>query len=280
MSREGTLEQSASVRVWMEGAVGTIALERPARFNSLDADAAGALHAAARRCARDPAVRVVVVQGMNGIFCSGADLKFISSEAHASGLGYGHFFRQIVGSLHRTILELRRAPKPVIVAVDGTAAAGGMGLALGCGDLVVASARSSFEYAYFKTGLSGAESNTFFLPRLVGPGRAAALAMLSPRLSALQAQQLGLVTTVYSESEFAPGVRDLARQLAVGPTGAHAATKRLMNEALGVHELERHLAQELDALCSAADGPDVAEGLSAFFEKRPPQFTAGFARAY
>jgi 2-(1,2-epoxy-1,2-dihydrophenyl)acetyl-CoA isomerase len=263
---------SRPVRVRRDDAVGTIAIERRERFNSLDIDAARALETAVQECVNDASLRVLVLQGTDGIFCSGADLKFIWAEANATGVGYGPYFREIVGSFHRTILGLRRAPVPVIVAVDGAAAAGGMGIAIGCGDVVLASARSTFEYAYFKTGLTGAESNTFFLPRLVGPGRAAMLAFLSPRLSAAQAQELGLVAHVYPETELAAGVREVAHQLAAGPRGAHAAAKRLMNEALGVDELEAHLARELDELCRAADSEDFAEGLSAFFEKRPANF--------
>jgi 2-(1,2-epoxy-1,2-dihydrophenyl)acetyl-CoA isomerase len=214
----------------------------------------------------------LVLQGIDGIFCSGADLKFIWAEASATGREYGYYFREIVGSFHRTILELRRASMPVIVAVDGAAAAGGMGIALGCGDLVVASDRSTFEYAYFKTGLTGAESNTFFLPRLVGPARAARLAFLSPRLTAAQAFELGLVAQVFDQAELAAGVREMAAQLAAGPSDAYAAAKRLMNEALGIDQLEAHLERELDELCRAANSADFAEGLAAFFEKRPAQF--------
>jgi 2-(1,2-epoxy-1,2-dihydrophenyl)acetyl-CoA isomerase len=250
---------SRGARAWVDGAVGTVAIERRERFNSLDIDGAHALEQAARAIVRDPAVRVVVLQGTAGMFCSGADLKFIAAEARASGRGYGSYFREIVGSFHRTILELRRAPVPVIVAVDGSAAAGGMGIALGCGDLVVASSRSTFEYAYFKTGLTGAESATFFLPRLLGPGRAASLALLSPRLTAAEAQELGLVAEVYDEPKLAAGVRELAARLATGPTDAYAAAKCLMNESLGIDRLEAHLARELDHLCRAADGPDFAE---------------------
>jgi 2-(1,2-epoxy-1,2-dihydrophenyl)acetyl-CoA isomerase len=269
---EQTTIASGPIRTSKEAGVGTIAIERPERFNSLDIRGAHALRDAARSCVQDPGVRVAVLQGTGGIFCSGADLKFISTEARATGIGYGHYFREIVGAFHQTILELRRAPVPVIVAVDGAAAAGGMGIALGCGDVVLASARSTFEYAYFKTGLTGAESMTFFLPRLVGPARAATLALRSPRLTAEQAHELGLVAEVYEESALAAGVRDVAEQLATGPTDAYAAAKRLMNETLGVDQLEAHLARELDELCRAADGADFAEGLTAFFEKRPPQF--------
>jgi 2-(1,2-epoxy-1,2-dihydrophenyl)acetyl-CoA isomerase len=225
----------------------------------------------------------VVLRGTGGIFCSGADLKYIRQGGQDEDLGYltpegrpvprgyGEIFKQILEYLHSTISEIRRAPKPFIAAVDGVAAAGGMGLALCC-DLVVASERSTFEYAYFKTALTGAESNTFFLPKLIGLRRAMDMALLNPRLTAPQARDIGLISTVFAEDDFEPEVQTLARRLAQGPTASYAAAKRLMNEAAGVDRLDYHLDRELETLARAADGTDFAEGIAAFFEKREPHF--------
>lgn len=267
------VDLTAPIRVERNGAIGILTLERRRRFNSLDTQSAELLYQSARELADDEGVRVILFQGTAGIFCSGADLKFIRSEAQEAGRPYGPWFRAIVDRLHRTICTLRRAPKPVIVAIDGAAAAGGMGVALGSGDLVVASARSSFEYAYFKTGLTGAESMTFFLPKLVGLRKAMELAFLSQKLTAADAYRLGLITKVYPDESFKADVMALAEALASGPSGAYAGAKRLMNASVDVDRLEAHLRNELDALCSAADGPDVAEGVTAFFEKRPAHFT-------
>ncbi len=144
-------------------------------------------------------------------------------------------------------------------------------MAISC-DLVVASERSTFEYAYFKTGLSGAESSTFFLPKLVGLRRAEDMALLNPRLSAREAKDIGLISEVYADDAFEAEVTALAERLASGPTSAIAAAKRLMNEAAGVDRLDHHLDCELDELGRVADGPDFAEGIRAFFEKTPPKF--------
>jgi 2-(1,2-epoxy-1,2-dihydrophenyl)acetyl-CoA isomerase len=271
------------IEVTHEGAVGTLTISRPARFNSLDVQTARDLRKAGLQLARDPAVRCVVLQGTNGIFCSGADLKYIRAGGAEEDLGYltpearparegpGAIFKQILEYLHSTISELRRAPKPVIAAVDGVAAAGGMGLAMCC-DLVVASERSIFEYAYFKTALCGAESSTFFLPKLVGLRRAMDLALLNPRVSAREGKDLGLVSLLTSDSTFHEEVGALARRLAAGPTASYASAKRLMNEAAGVDRLDFHLDRELEALAQSADSDDFSEGLSAFFEKRSPNF--------
>jgi 2-(1,2-epoxy-1,2-dihydrophenyl)acetyl-CoA isomerase len=180
-------------------------------------------------------------------------------------------FKQILEYLHSAISEIRRAPKPVIAAVDGVAAAGGFGLAMAC-DLVVASERASFEWAYGRTGLSGAESSTFLLPRLVGLRRALELVLLNPRLDAHHAHAMGLVTAVHPVATFDREVMALARRLAEGPTAAYAAAKALLNEAAGLDRLDFHLDRELQQLTRTADGADFAEGMQAFLDKRPARF--------
>ncbi len=142
--------------------------------------------------------------GAAGVFCSGADLKYIRAGGEPAELaylqggrppsaGYGAIFQQILEYIHSAISEIQRAPKPFLAAVDGIAAAGGFGLAMSC-DLVFASERATFEWAYGKTGLTGAESSTFFLPRLLGLRRAMELAFLNPRLDAAKALDWGSST--------------------------------------------------------------------------------------
>ena len=263
--------------------VAILTIDRRERFNSLDVDTARDLRRAGLSLARDASVRVVVLRGSGGVFCSGADLKYIRAGASAADLGYlqpaardlpdgyGEAFKQILEYLHSTISEIRRAPKVFVAAVDGSAAAGGLGLALCC-DLVVASERSSFEYAYFKTGLCGAESTTFFLPKLMGLRRAFDFALLGERLSARQAFELGLVSAVHPDGTFAAETAALCRRMARGPSAAHAAAKRLMNEAAGVDRLDFHLDRELTELVRSADSADFAEGMQAFFGKRTADF--------
>jgi len=141
-------------------------------------------------------------------------------------------------------------------------------------DLVVASERATFEWAYAKTGLTGAESSTFFLPRLVGFRRAMELLFLNPRLDAQQAMAYGLVTRVLPEAGFDDAVFALARQLASGPTEALGIAKNLINDAALMERLDLHLDRELDHLARIADGDNFAEGIAAFFEKRAPAFGA------
>jgi 2-(1,2-epoxy-1,2-dihydrophenyl)acetyl-CoA isomerase len=271
------------IRTRVEDAVGYLTIDRPERFNALDVRTAQDLRRAGLMLARDPAVRVVILSGVNGVFCSGADLKYIRAGGQAEDLaylspstretpsGYGERFKQILEYLHGTIAEIRRAPKPFIAAVDGVAAAGGFGLAMCC-DLVFASDRSVFEWAYSKTGLTGAESSTFMLPRLIGFRRAMELVLLNPRLDASRALQLGLINGVYPVDLFDGEVRRIAGSLVEGPTEAFAVAKGLLNQAAGMDRLDVHLDRELDNLSRIADGAEFAEGLEGFFAKRAPHF--------
>ncbi len=271
------------IRVHVDDAVGFITIDRGERFNSLDVQTAQDLRRAGLLMARNDDVRVVVLSGIDGIFCSGADLKYIRAGGEVEDLrylspaaretpeGYGERFKQILEYLHSTIAEIRRAPKPFIAAVDGVAAAGGFGLAMCC-DLVYASDRATFEWAYSKTGLTGAESSTFLLPRLLGFHRAMELVLLNPRLTAARARELGLVNDVFPASAFAEQIRRIATQLAEGPAAALAVAKGLIGQAAGMDRLDVHLDRELDSLSRIADGVEFAEGLDSFFAKRPPRF--------
>ena len=272
-----------------DGLVGVITINRPERFNALDVTTAQDFRRAGLQFARDPQVRAVVVRGLPEMFCSGADLKFIRDGGDAEdlayltgaqvaqgaqgaqGAAYGAVFKQILEYIHSAISEIRRAPKPFIAAVDGIAAAGGFGLAMSC-DLVFASSRATFEWAYGRTALTGAESATFLLPRLIGLRRALELVLLNPRLTAVQARDYGLVTAVYDVEGFDREVMAVAQRIAAGPTQALAIAKELLNQSAGMDRLEAHLDRELNELTRVADGPEFLEGLRAFFDKRAARF--------
>jgi 2-(1,2-epoxy-1,2-dihydrophenyl)acetyl-CoA isomerase len=270
------------IRVDRDGAVAFLTIDRRERFNSLDVETARDFRKAGLALARDASVRAVVLRGAGGVFCSGADLKYIRAGGDGRDLaylqgsrptppGFGEVFKQILEYIHSSISEIKRAPKPFVAAVDGIAAAGGFGIAMAC-DLVYASDRASFEWAYGKTGLTGAESTTFFLPRLLGLRRAMELVLLNPRLDAGRALELGLVNGVFPADHFDDEVLAVARRLAEGPAEALAVAKSLVNQAAGVDRLDHHLDRELESLARIADGADFAEGLESFFERRPARF--------
>jgi 2-(1,2-epoxy-1,2-dihydrophenyl)acetyl-CoA isomerase len=267
----------------IENGIGHLTIDRADHFNSLDVETARDLRRAGLALARSDEARVVVLWGAPGVFCSGADLKYIRAGGRAEDLGYlspdarpmpegsGERFKQILEYLHSTIAEIRRAPKPFIAAVDGMAAAGGFGLAMSC-DLVYASHRAVFEWAYAKTGLTGAESSTFMLPRLVGFHRAMELVLLNPRLNAGEACAYGLINGVFDTEAFARDVEAVAGRLAAGPSAALGIAKGLINQAAGMDRLDVHLDRELEHLSRSADGAEFAEGLASFFAKQPAQF--------
>ncbi|NNK43992.1 MAG: enoyl-CoA hydratase [Myxococcales bacterium] len=277
------MREMKHIRVEREGSVGILTIARRERLNSLDVETAQDFRRAGLQLARDREVRAVVIRGEGGVFCSGADLKYIRDggdredlgylqpETRTPDAGYGVIFKQILEYIHSTISEIRRAPKPFIAAVDGAAAAGGFGIAMSC-DLVVASERAWFEWAYFKTGLTGAESSTFFLPRLIGLRKALELVLLNPRLSAREALEWGLINRVIPNISLDAEALELAAQLAESPTSAVGVAKGLLNQAAGMDRLDVHLDAELTELARIADGPNFAEGLAAFFDKRKPEF--------
>jgi len=269
-------DESTSIRVERRAAVGTITLDRPERFNSLDVQTAQDLRRAGLALARDESIRCVVLRGRAEVFCSGVDLKYVHEGGRRDELTYlmpdavgteaasfGAIFKQVLEYINSTISEIRRAPKPFVAAVEGVSAAGGLGLALCC-DLVVASELATFEWAYGKTGLSGAESATFLLPKLIGLRGALDLSLLSPRLDARAAFARGLVSAVYEAADFEFEVASLATRLASGPTAAFARQKRLLNRAAGMDALEAHLDAEVAELVECADSDEFATGLERF----------------
>ena len=272
------------IKVERDDGIGIITIDRTERFNSLDVATAQDLRKAGLQLARDDGVRAVVIRGTGGIFCSGADLKYIRAGGDAADLSYlapnasggnddryGELFKQILEYIHSTISEIKRAPKPFVAAVDGVAAAGGFGIAMAC-DLVLASDRASFEWAYSKTGLTGAESSTFFLPKLIGLRRAMEMVLMNPRIDPKRALRIGLINEVYPAAQFEAETMAVMRRLADGPTAAYAVAKRLINEAAGVDRLDYHLDRELESLARIADTGDFAAGIDAFFSKQPPRF--------
>lgn len=280
-----------NIVVTHDGPVGILTIDRPERFNSMDVATARDFRRAGLQLARDERVRCVVIRGTGKAFCSGADLKAIRARSDSGRFaylrgadgelpvgatpseGFGDGFKEILEYLHSAISEIKRSPTPFIAAVNGVAAAGGFGIAMCC-DLVYMAESATLEWAYHKTGLTGAESSTFFLPRLVGLRKAMELVLLNPRLSAAAALDLGLITAVFSDATFDADVMTVAQRVAAGPTQAYAIAKRLVNHAAGVEQLDFHLDEELQQLARAADGGEFAEGIAAFFAKRDAVFPA------
>jgi 2-(1,2-epoxy-1,2-dihydrophenyl)acetyl-CoA isomerase len=246
------------------GGVTVLSLNRPEKYNSFNREMALALQAALDECEQDDSVRCIVLTGAGKGFCAGQDLSEASDVETLD-------FRQLVEEHYNaTILRMRRMEKPIIAAVNGVAAGAGANIALAA-DIVLASRNASFIQAFSKISLIPDSGGTFMLPRLVGLQRALALTMLGDKITADEAAAMGMVYRVYDDSDFASAWQTVATGLAQGATKAYGLTKRLMNASFS-NNLEEQLNMERDLQVEAGKTKDFAEGVSAFLEKRKPEF--------
>jgi 2-(1,2-epoxy-1,2-dihydrophenyl)acetyl-CoA isomerase len=252
--------------------VRTITLNRPGALNAFNETLKDELIAALKAAARDKSVRCLVITGAGRAFCAGQDLKDRTDRAdQGGGVGPVSFSASLRDKYNPMILTIRTMEKPVIAAVNGVAAGAGCSLALAC-DLRVVADKATFIQAFVKIGLVPDSGATFLLPRLVGLGKALELAFTGDPLDAGTALALGVANSVVPGEALLTATMDLATRLAQAPTRAVGLTKRAMNRALLV-DLESALDYEADMQEIAGRGPDFAEGVSAFMEKRQPRFT-------
>jgi 2-(1,2-epoxy-1,2-dihydrophenyl)acetyl-CoA isomerase len=265
----GATESEALVLFEREKGLAVLTLNRPASYNALDLELGEALLAAAIRCDEDPAVRAVLITGAGPAFCSGGDIRQMCEEAEPDGRA-GAFLKRLTVRFHATIATLARMPKPVVMAVNGPAAGGGLSLAL-AGDLVVASEDASFTLGYTAIGLAPDGSSSFTLPRLVGPKRAYELMALNRKLTAAEARDLGLINQVFPAERFRDEALDYARRLAQGPTRALGQAKKLLL-LNATCDLETAMEHERRAIAACGGTNDFIEGVGAFFDKRKAAF--------
>src|ERR1700681_4092580 len=222
---------AASIEVETRGAVALVTLNRPESSNTLNLQMAMDLLAAAMTCARNTAVRAVVLSGAGRHFCFGGDLRAMASR-DTSGEDY---IRELTTYLHAAISQFARMDAPVVAAVNGTAAGAGVGL-VAMADLAVCGRSSKFNLAYTNVGLTPDAGTSFLLPRTVGVKRAMELLLLNRTLPAAEALVWGLVNEVVSDEQLPARALEIAEQLARGPSRAFGATKRLLAHSLGAFE--------------------------------------------
>jgi len=249
--------------------VGWITLNRPKAYNAINTDLAARLLDTVIRCDEDDDVRALVITGNGPSFCSGGDIKqmmdAVASDGHAAA-----FLKSLTVSLHETIATMAHMSKPVIMAINGTAAGAGFSLAL-AGDLVLAADNARFTVAYTAIGLAPDGSSTFTLPRLIGAKRAFELTCTNRALSANEAKELGLVNQVFPTARFIEQAREFVAGIAGGPTVALGYAKKLLT--LSAHNsLETQMEHERRAIGACGRTADFREGADAFFAKRSPKF--------
>ncbi|MFZ4758288.1 MAG: enoyl-CoA hydratase-related protein [Burkholderiaceae bacterium] len=256
----------AAVLTAVRAGVMTITMNRPEVLNALDTTLLAGLRAALAAAKADAAVRAVVLTGAGRGFCAGADL------GQSMMRGPGHDVSQgLRESYHPIVLAMRQLPKPIVAAVNGTAAGAGMSLALAC-DVVLAGESASFLQAFTKIGLVPDCGSTWFLPRMVGDVRARAMIMLAEKIPARDALQYGLVWKVHPDDQLQAEAAACAEKLATMPTRAYDLVKQAL-----AHGASAGLADQLEVEAlmqgQASRTEDFREGVAAFVEKRPARFS-------
>jgi len=246
--------------------VTTITLNRPDAFNALSLTLGRELFQAALEADEDPGARCVVITGTGKAFCAGGDVKDFVDNLPRIGV----HIKELTTYLHGALSRLARSDKPVIMAVNGVAAGGGLSLAL-AGDLVLATESARFTMAYSKIAATPDGSSSYFLPRLIGLRRSMELYFTNRVLSAREAEAWGLITRVVPDAEFRSAVDALARDLAQGPTKAFGAAKRLFHESTW-ESLETQMELEAQAIAACGHTEDFRNGVTAFAEKKTPSF--------
>lgn len=261
----------SEVRLEKVGEVATITLDRPKVRNALSPSTMDELASAVEAC-REPDVRAVVLTGAGGAFCSGADVRDFTANLKDGPEQLSAHLRYQADRLHtEVILAIRTLPKPVIAAVGGVAAGGGVGLALAC-DLRLASDKARFFMAYSSIGSTADGGSTYFLPRLLGPALAMEVYLMNQPISAQRALEIGLVNRVVPAEELERHATELAGHLACGPTVAFGKVKHLMDASWSTDRASQ-LEAETSAISDIALTHDFQEGITAFVEKRAPRFT-------
>lgn len=252
----------ASVLTETAGNVAIIRLNRPDKYNSFNREMALALQAALDAAAADKNIRAIYLTGEGKAFCAGQDL---GEAIDPNGPGIPNIVKEHYNPI---IQKIRTIEKPIVCGVNGVAAGAGANIALAC-DVVVADEKASFIQAFSKIGLIPDSGGTFFLPRLIGFGRASALMMLGDKVSATDALNMGMIYKV--SSDLATDALKIAETLSQMPTVGIGLTKRLLNQSMN-STLDQQLDAEGREQVTAAQSYDYQEGVNAFLEKRQPVF--------
>ncbi|HRD57306.1 MAG TPA: enoyl-CoA hydratase-related protein [Ferruginibacter sp.] len=256
---------SNSILFKQQNNIAFISLNRPDKFNAFNREMALELQKILDECAINDSIRAVAITGSGKAFCSGQDISELTGE-NAIGID------KILSEHYNPIVtRIRALQKPVIAAVNGVAAGAGANIALCC-DIVMATASASFIQAFSKIGLIPDSGGTFFLPRLIGFQKASALMMLGDKVSADDAEKMGMVYKVFPDDIFEQETLKIVTTIANMPTLGLAYTKQALNLSLQ-NNFETQLLLEDELQRKAASTEDYNEGINSFLDKRKPIFT-------
>lgn len=247
-----------------KGSVAHITLNRPDVFNAFNDEQSYELQDALKQASRDAAVRVIVLSGAGKAFCSGQDLKAIASTQNRS------LSESLYKRYNPIIKAMREMPKPIICRLNGVAAGAGASLALAC-DFIVAAENASLIEVFINVGLVPDSGSSYFLPRAVSPARAFELATMASKVTAQQALEWGMINRVVAADQLDEEVGNIANYYAQAPTQAIGMIKKMLNKA-SYSDLDTMLQYEAWCQEIAGRSHDYKEGVTAFNEKRKPEF--------
>jgi len=256
------------VLVERRGAVALLTLNRPDVLNALSVSMAEALAETIEAQSRTADVRVIVITGEGRAFSSGGDIAFMKNVVDRGGRFED--FQPLVGGGPAVVRAILHSDRPVLAAVNGVAAGGGMSLALAC-DVRWAAEGARFGQSFVKIGLHPDWGAVYTLPRIAGVSRALELMWTGDLIDAAEAQRIGIVSRVLPAERLLPELLEFAARLARGPAVALAEIKHSVRESLG-YSLEEALARELSAQERCWGTTDAKEGFRAFLEKREAKF--------
>ena len=248
----------------IEDQVCIIKLNRPKVFNSFNKEMAIQLQSILDDCEKNTDVRAILLTGEGKAFCAGQDLQEITDPN-------GPALSDVVSQHYNPIIErIRNIEKPIVCAVNGVAAGAGANIALAC-DITIAGESVAFIQAFSKIGLIPDSGGTFFLPRIIGMQKAAALMMLADKVMATEAEKMGMIYKVCADESLMEETLKVAKKLASLPTVGLGLTKRALNKSM-TNDLTAQLALEDELQTAAGKTYDYNEGVTAFLEKRKPNF--------
>ncbi|PRB77458.1 enoyl-CoA hydratase/isomerase family protein [Pseudomonas sp. MYb185] len=253
------------IELTIEHGVARLEFNRPAALNAINVALASRLLEVCQQLQVRADVRVIVLTGAGRAFMAGGDLAAFRDAPEPAVMASA-----IIQPLHRALAMLAQMPQIVLGSVHGAVSGAGMSLALGC-DMTLAADDTRFCLAYSAIAASLDGGGSWHLPRQIGLQRAMRLALLNEPLGAEQALELGLIAEVVPAPQLSQRTMELAQQLACGPAGANAAIKRLLRQA-GDRTLAEQLEDEHRAFAACAASDDFREGITAFFDRRKPQF--------
>lgn len=267
------LSPNETVLVDVRDAVCWISFNRPKSLNAISPELVSALdHVITSVKGRDD-IRCVVLQGAGDHFMAGGDVKSfkVMLETEPDVTARRHEFERLLHDVHEVIFKMRNLPQPIVALVNGAVAGAGVSLVLAC-DLVVAAESAFFTLAYCHLGVSPDGGSTYHLPRMVGMKRAFQIALLGDRFDAETAEKWGLINWVFAADVFEAEAGKIISRLANGPTHAHGHAKALLNASLS-NAIEVQLDKEITGFVDCTTTSDFDEGVTAFVEKRKPNFT-------